>query len=102
MSEANSGIDGAISALLPSGWAITHILSLGQGWQANIADDESVVIGTGETITFAILDAALNSQDPRKHKTKFQAITRWQDHNKVSLADLLRFRPEPSQPLRRI
>ena len=47
-----------VSAELPEGFSVTHLISLDPDWQANLRNDEHVAIGTGATPEEAIAAAA--------------------------------------------
>lgn len=52
-----------IVAILPEYWNLSNLINLKPGWQANIADDEHVAIGTGATIEDALLSAATKANE---------------------------------------
>ena len=47
---------------LPSGFEVTHLISLSPDWQANLRDDTHVAVGTGVTPEAAIAAAAAKAE----------------------------------------
>lgn len=46
-----------IHSCLPKGWALSNLIFLDPDWQVNIADDEGVVVATGDFIEEALTNA---------------------------------------------
>lgn len=47
-----------LNRFMPEGWKLTHLINLEGEWQANICDDEFVVVATGKEIEEAVYNAA--------------------------------------------
>ncbi len=64
---APMALETSISSLLPYGWTLSNLISLDDGWQANICDGEFVVAATGDSIEDALTHAASKTLDSRHY-----------------------------------
>lgn len=70
------------------GWILTHLIRLGENeWQANLSNEEAVVVGVGFDLTSAVWDALDKSEDETNHKPKFR-LNFYSQEIKPSLAAL--------------
>lgn len=46
---------------IPEGFHLSNLIFLDPEWQANIADDEGVIVATGESIEDALINASLKA-----------------------------------------
>lgn len=54
----------------PEGWRLTHLISLGEEWQAHLLSEEATVVATGTTARYAIL-AAIDKIGTDKERPRF-------------------------------
>ncbi len=57
----------------PEGWALTHLINLGECWQANIASEEAVIIASGTSPRYALLTAIERIGNARYERIKISA-----------------------------
>lgn len=71
------------------GWTLTHLIRLSGGdWQANISNDDAVVVGVGLGVTGAVWGALNKAGDEVNHKQKWRPLMPTPASNKPTLADL--------------
>jgi hypothetical protein len=74
----------------PEGWALTHLINLGECWQANISSDDAVITASGTTARYALLTAIDRIGDPSFERIKLSAVAT------VDLVKALGIRSKPT------
>jgi hypothetical protein len=59
---------------LPEGWQLTHLINLGDCWQANISSEVAVIVASGTTPRYALLKAIGRIGDERFERVKLSAV----------------------------
>jgi hypothetical protein len=57
----------------PEGWKLTHLIDIGECWQANISSTDCVITASGSTPRYALLTAIERIGDERFERVKVSA-----------------------------